>query len=54
LANYPSTGICFDCQRIRYHTYEVESLGIRLCKRHIKERILRGTWPDPPRMETDE
>lgn len=47
----PRVGLCLDCGRRSRYTWEVECLGIRLCGFHIRERIRRATWPDPPRME---
>lgn len=46
---HPPPGICVDCKALCRFTWEVESLGIRLCSRHIRERIRIATWPNPPR-----
>lgn len=44
----PSPGMCAHCNRARRATYEVEALGIRLCRGHIRQAIRRALWKKFP------
>jgi len=47
----PHPGLCTDCGQWVLQTWEVEAQAIRLCLRHIAERVRLATWPHTPEME---
>ncbi len=47
---FPLPGFCVSCGIIVARTYAMHN-GIRLCRRHLRERMREALWPDiPPQL----